>query len=236
MRRRFAWVLLAVGLALGWGAAYRWLRPGGASGGEAGRFVFLFAWESNNLALRGLPREIDRAPAADFDEDGQSLRVPTAADVPAPGTLAVVLQRVDSLDTNLASRVYPVTGVPARVPVSAPVTRPGRLADAGGLMRYVDNVVDNRSRLLTDDLVITKVEEDGTVEFRLGAEKVRLAPGQGWGVGYVRGVNGIQTVRDGPDWEQRIAGRLGEGKPVTVFSVFNHGRWPLARVVVAGSP
>ncbi len=234
--RRWVWgsaVALAVLLAL---ARMSW-RPqpvAGPARGDDG-FVFLFAWESNNMAVRGLPRRLDDVPQPDFDAEARSLRVPAAADVPPPGAAAVILHRVDSLDTHLASRLYTVARVPARVAVGAPVARGGRVDEGRGGEAYVDNVVDNGARLLPPQMEVRAVEADGTIVFRLGEEEVRLRPGTGWGIGYVRGPEGVVAVADGPDWEERMGRYLRSGGPVTVFSVFNHGRWRRADLRVGSA-
>lgn len=175
------------------------------------------------MAMRGLPRSLDPVPEPDFDPGRRSLRVPPPLRLPRGAV--VVLHRVDSLDTHLASRLFVLPRVPGRVATGAPVVRGGSVSDPGGALIRLSNVVDNESRLPPPELLVTAVAEDGTVALRVGGETVRLRPGTGWGIGYARGPDGVVAVPDGPDWEERMSRHLRLGGPVTVFSVFNHGRW-----------
>lgn len=229
--RGAVWGLLVLLAAVGvWGGT----RGRDASG--EGDYLFLSVSEVNNRAVGGVPFSTGGGKDDSFDLESRSVTVTRREALPTGRTRALVFHRSDSLDTRLAARVFPVGRLPGRVPVDAPLVRPGMTAGPGGEPVASDNVVDNATRLLPGPLTVDGIAPDGTAVLRWGEESIVLPAGRGWGMALARGASGaLERFPDGPDWDKWVGARLDRGDTVTVVSIRNHGFWPRSRVRLAAA-
>lgn len=225
MARRVFMPIAAVALVIAVGFVGWALPVGREAESRVPEYLFILAWEVNNRAVRGIPVSVVPPRRYSIDPEAKSLRPVSGADPPDESAAILVLHRVDSLDLTLDETVFAVKRLPAFIPVQRTVILPGRVRADSGEEIMLDNVVENQTRLLWEQLELRRVTSDGMVEIAVGGRRRSLAPGEGWGIAVTSGPDGRVVEETGPDWSKNMRGHLQRGDAITVLSVFNHGWW-----------
>lgn len=183
--------------------------------------VVLLVWEVNNRALHGVPLAVGGDGPVLLDLRQRLLKVRDKKLLPAAGSHALVVHRVDSLDTQLYSRLIPIRRLPALVPLDGDIHVHGVTDDGKPF-----DVADNSTRLTEGQLRINSVNTDGTATLSYSGMSVSLRPGQSWGMGWAKGTEGKRVIRDNDKWAEAVGQHLKAGDTITVLTVINFGRWP----------
>ena len=201
-RRAFFIALIFLAISIVWWAQDR-------SGHD--HYVFLHVVESKNKAMAYLP--VDEYPLeVSFHCENQALWTTQGAPHVAP---VLVLFEMDTLGLRLHQTLASLD--PEQ---SLQLSEPLSFCHPQG-----HEIIDNDERLLRHDLLLRKVNKDGSVVLHWQDEEFELAPGQGWSVGMI--APGIEPMVALPhtEWEERLRAAWEEGASASRLTIFNYGLW-----------
>jgi len=200
-----------------------------------GRFLLLLVWENNTGALNGRLLTSSPWPEVTIDQENHWLYLPREF---SPGSLPsilalgkkpelLVLQRIDSLDTHLASRPFWIWQPPEIVPLPEPVQ--WEVVEPGGPTSNRRAAVENRERLLASNLKVLEIGSGGEVKLDYGGKTIELLPGDSWGELRIEKPDGRVVALTG-DWEKEASAALDQKLKMTRLTVHNLGWWEWSRV------
>lgn len=189
------------------------------------KYAMLFVWENNTHVLRATGPLVPVDPQVTFNPDTGGVFL-TDGGIPR-NMMGLVVHRVESQGQELQTRAFPVRSVPWKGWLKQPLDR--RSSSYWKGVTGGGEIVEN-ARLLSPNLEILELAEDGTALLVYDGREITLRPGQGWGQARYRSERGVAIIEDGPDWETRVAAELEGGSELTVLRIFNYGLWDKARI------
>ncbi|MCL4425552.1 MAG: hypothetical protein M1299_03150 [Firmicutes bacterium] len=196
-----------------------------------GSYLFLFVWENNTAALAGQPLGGSPWPEITPDPPSGSLTVPAGTAVPDGKRPVLVLQRIDSLDTHLASRLFAAERLPEIIEINRPVQWEAEVFGPDGRFKGKGKAVRNEERLLAGNIKLVGIDPDGTVRLTYGERDLELRPGESWGELRISRPDGQITVR-ADQWEKEAQEALEKRWVMTRLTVQNLGWWKRERIKV----